>query len=178
MARLRHVVLAVVFTVLQLFNGVLSQVSQCVFPSSSIIHAPLVQSIASSGGEGAEIENVTILDLHVTCLAVRELDMYREASVVVRYNSAMSTNVIDHFTVSCFNNNNNLFYNPKEREPNVAASLFNVQTRYDCAACSNSGGGSLTIDMEANCIGKSAEIFHLFLIMGFTCPLFYVFNSH
>ena len=161
MAELRHVLLAVVFTALQLSNGVLSQVTQCVFPSSINIGSPLLSSIVSMGGEGGNQGPLIILDLHVTCLAVEKRGVYREASVAVRYNTSVETNSTTHFTVSCSTSDNE--YVAKGSREAAPDSLFSVPTRRDCAACSSNGGGSSRFDPVTNCIGKPI-LLHLSLI--------------
>ena len=170
MAGLRHVLLAAVFAALQLSNGVLSQVTQCVFPTSSIIGTPLLSAIRSSGGEGGSVQVVTILDMQVTCLAVNEKDVYRQASVVVRYDTDLSsmTNVTGHLTIEC--GSDDLYIPNGDIEPNVPESLFNTPTRYDCAACLTSAApGAGTYDPDTNCIGKPS-ILILKLIVDY--PLF------
>ena len=96
-------------------------------PNSSPLNITLIQNYT----------NITLLREHFTCLAVRGFERYSSAVIAVNYTSiARNGSIIAQFAVQCNANGSGYsLINTLNFRKNVDQSVFDLETRTDCAVC-------------------------------------------
>lgn len=121
---------------------------------------PSLQQIQDLFQDPPKSNPVYITEIHFTCLAVRGIRLYDSASVVVRYNTTMSTNQSARFELKCKSESNKMTWERSSMpQMNTNYSLFNLKTRYNCFECVSRSSGphkhaKMDIDTVAHCRGK------------------------
>ena len=119
---------------------------------------PSLQQIQDLFQDDPNSNPVYITEIHFTCLAVRGIRLYDSASVVVRYNTTMSTNQSARFELECMSKSNKMTWKQSSMpQMNTNYSLFNLKTRYNCFECVSSSPhkkAKMDFDTVAHCRGK------------------------
>ena len=130
-------------------------------PSKPKCPEPSLQQIQDLFQDDPKSNPVYITEIHFTCLAVRGIQLYDSASVVVRYNTTMSTNESARFELKCMSKSNKMTWKRSSMpQMNTNYSLFNLKTRYNCFECVSPASprphkaAKKDIDTVAHCRGK------------------------
>ena len=135
-------------------------------PSKPKCPEPSLQQIQDLFQDYHKSNPVYITEIHFTCLAVRGIQLYDSASVVIRYNTTMSTNESVRFELKCKSKSNKMTWERSSMpQMNTNYSLFNLKTRYNCFECvspvpprPHHKDAKKDIDTVAHCRGKYESI--------------------
>ena len=148
-----------VFALVLLRNLTPATSQDCSLPDDAAINTHLRSLLISLGGEGATLVT-TLFDHHFTCLAVGgSRDMYRQASVVVRYAKNTATGQFTaQFPLRCTSGN---WDRKGQLDQAPLANVFNIITRRDCFICTTDNSNPVfTINTAADCACKCIILHH------------------